>query len=324
VDDWPQLLDVVPWNYGFAHAWALRWLIGNPASRTRVLNLLGGEDRGSWDLTQPVVCEHRLQGARADVAVWANGDSGPPVSLAVEVKVNDPINAAQLAAYQQGGFSPVLYLPGLTGLMCAPNGPAVGERWVTGAELAEALGGVTLPPMVASYADAVAAEAQRMELARAFSRDEVDDFPHEGQTRYDDLMDAAWIAEVALAMRERGAEDILVRPETNDRHLRWHGCRRVLASGAELYVVVVADLRTHHCVIALKVKGGDLPARQAAYEQVLTAGPPSEAGWRRGRRSAASSGRIWTLDASELNASETADHALAVGEFIARFGDRLS
>jgi len=49
---------------------------------------------------------------------------------------------------------------------------------------------------------------------------------------------------------------------------------------------------------------------------------PSEAGWTRGRRSSASSGRIWTLDAWELNAAEIAEHALQAGAFVARLADQ--
>lgn len=52
-------------------------------------------------------------------------------------------------------------------------------------------------------------------------------------------------------------------------------------------------------------------------------GPPTLDGWTPGRRSSASSGRIWTLDASELNASEAAAHTAQAGEFIARVAEQL-
>lgn len=320
MNDEPELLDIVPWNYGFAHSWALRWLITNPESRTPVMRLLTGDDHGPWELVEPVACEHRVEGARADLGVLAAEREGAPVRLAVEVKVADPINVAQLDAYRRGGFNPVLFVPGLSGMLYAPNGAVAAERWVTGAELAYALNGTPLPPIISSYIQAVRAEAQRMDLARAFSREEVHDFPHEGQARYDDLMNAAWIVEVALAMRALGAEEILIRPQPNDRGLYWRGCRRTVA-GAELYVDVLADLRTHYCTVALKVMGGDQAARLAAYETAQQFGPPSDAGWTCGRRPSRNSGRVWTLNASELNAAETAALTLEAGAFITRVAE---
>ena len=315
----PELLDVVPWNYGFAHAWALRWLVTNQMTRQQMLNLLTGDTPGTWELTAAVAHEHRVRGARADLAVWAARPDGQELKIAVEVKVNDPINARQLAAYQADKFTPVLYVPGLTGMMYAPNGlTEAAERWVTGSELADAVGDVELPRLIGSYVAAVAAEGRRMELARAFSRDEVDDFPVDGQARYEDVMDAGWVAEVALALRRRGATDVIIRPQANDRGLYWRGSQRTTPDGADVYVDVVADLRTHYCSVALKVKGRDTEARLAAYRQVLDAGPPSDEAWTKGRRPSARSGRVWTLNASELNADEAAQRALTAAALIAR------
>ena len=59
--------------------------------------------------------------------------------------MNDPISEMQLAAYVAADLSPVLYVPGLTGLMFAPNGPLIGERWVTGLDAADAVEGIELP-----------------------------------------------------------------------------------------------------------------------------------------------------------------------------------
>jgi hypothetical protein len=314
----PQLLDVVPWTYGFAHTWAVRWLIDHHDTRGWMLNLLTGRDDSRWDLMELVAYEHRVNGARADLAAWALGADGEKVQLAVETKVNDPISKSQLAAYSSAGFTPVLYLPGLTGLLYGPNGPVAGERWVNGLDLARALKTAKLPQIISSYVDAVREEGKRMELARAFCRDEVDDFPAAGQAPYNDVMDAAWIAEVALSLRRHGAQDIIVRPQSNDRGLWWKGSERTLKGGAEIYIDVVADLRTHFCSVALKVKGGDPGARLAAYDEVRAAGPPSPQGWKPGRRPSRQSGRVWSLDASELNADEAAQLAIGAGVFIDR------
>src|SRR5439155_11520308 len=55
----------------------------------------------------------------------------------------------------------VLYVPGLTGLLYAPNGQLAGERWVTGEDIVTAVEGVDVPSMIASYVHAVAAGVAR-------------------------------------------------------------------------------------------------------------------------------------------------------------------
>ena len=106
--------------------------------------------------------EFSVRRARADLAAWATGRDGETVAIAVEVKVNDPISEMQLAAYVAADLSPVLYVPGLTGLMFAPNGPLIGERWVTGLDVADAVEGIELPPMIGSCVDAVRSEGRRI------------------------------------------------------------------------------------------------------------------------------------------------------------------
>ena len=130
-----------------------------------------------------------------------------------------------------------------------------------------------------------------------------------------------------MALRRLGASDVIIRPERNDRGVFWKGCQRVLPGGAEVYIDVVADRRSHHCSIAIKVKGGDHDARVAAWERVLDAGPPQAAAGVlprtdrcRGRRPSANSGRIWSLNASESDAATAAADTLRAGAFIARHG----
>jgi hypothetical protein len=320
----PALLDVVPWSHGYAHSWALAWLIENGASRDRVLALLDPDGSPPWMLSDSVKREHKVAGARTDLAVWAKDGTGREVAIAVETKVADPIKPAQLACYRDAGYHAVLYVPGLTGLLYEPNGPVAGERWVTGKDVARAVEGAELPWIISSYVEAVAAEARRMDDARAFSRDELDDFSHEGQAQYDDLMDAAWIVEVIAAMRAAGADDITVRTEANDRGLYWGGSWRQVAvgNGADLYVDVIADLRTHACAVAVKVGSGDQEGRWACYDAAIAAGSPSSAPWRYSRRRSGNTGTVWKLDASEMNAHETARHVIAAGDFIARLAAR--
>jgi hypothetical protein len=117
------------------------------------------------------------------------------VCIAVETKAADRINTAQLERYADAGFAPVLYVPGLSGLLYEPNEPLADEHWVTGADVAHA----ELSGIIASYVDPVADAALRVADAPAFAR-EPDDFTHAGRTGYDDLMDAAWIVETVAAM----------------------------------------------------------------------------------------------------------------------------
>jgi hypothetical protein len=319
-DATPALLDVVPWNYGYAHSWALAWLIENDRSRSSVLALLTPYTSPPWTLAEPVAREHRVPGARADLAVRATDGRGRTVSIAIETKVADRIKPAQLAFYRDEGYETVLYVPGLTGLLYAPNGPIAGERWINGHDLVRAAGAIELPWIISSYIKAVAAEASRMDDARAFARGELDDFAYDGRAPYEDLMDAAWLVEVVSAMRADGADDIRIRTEANDRGLYWGGswCDLAAGNGAGLYVDVIAELRTHACAVALKVTGGDQAGRRACYDTTIAAGPPSDADWRASRPPSRSSGRIWTLDAGEMPAEEAARHTLAAGDFIAR------
>lgn len=319
----PELLEVVPWNYGYAHSWALAWLIENEPSRDRVLTLLAPGGLPPWTLNEAVRREYALSGARADLALWATDSAGIDVAIAVETKIADPIKPAQLAFYRDKGYQAVLYVPGLTGLLYAPNGPVAGERWIAGRDLAMAVDGIELPWIVSSYIKAIAAEAKRMDDACAFNRGELEDFANEGQTPYEDLMVAAWIVEIVAAMRASGAEEISIRTEAHDRGLFWGGswCDLRIGNGAGLYLEVTVAVRTPQCSVALKVSGGDQEGRSACYTAAVAAGPPSDASWRRNRRPSRSSGSIWTLDASEMTADETARHTLAAGDFISSIAD---
>jgi hypothetical protein len=319
-DAGPALLEVVPWNHGYAHSWALAWLLEHDAARDAVLGVLLPDGAAPWTLEGPVRREHFVPGARADLAFDAMDSSGRTMAVAVETKVADPIKPAQLERYCDEGFEVVLLVPGLTGLLFAPNAPIVCEWWITGAQIASAVEDIELPPIIRTYLDAVETEAARMDDALAMARGERDDFDRDGRADYDALADAAWIVEVVAALRANGADEpIIVRSEANDRGLFWKGAGRRLpgGNGAGLYIDVIADLRTHRCAVAVKVADGDQEGRWACLDAAVRAGPPSTGAWKPARRRTGKTQTVWKLDVSECAAPETARHALAAKAFIA-------
>jgi hypothetical protein len=316
-DGSPALLDVVPWNYGFAHSWALAWLAESSSSRDAVLGLLAPGSAGPYHVER-VDREVRLAGARADLAVHARDANGTPVRVAVETKVADGIRADQLEAYRQEGHDPVLFLPGLTGLLFSPNLPVAKENSVNGAELADALDGIDLPHIVATYVHSVRAEATRMTDARAVARGELDKFARDGFAPAKDVADAAWIVEVFQALRARDARDMRVRAERNDRGLFWAGAHTVPAGVTEdagMWIDVIAEIRTTRRAVAIKT-GGEVAGRAACYDRATAAGIPGAA-WSHGRRAVNfKTFTVCKFDASSLDAVETAKQALAARAFL--------
>ncbi|HEY4280381.1 MAG TPA: hypothetical protein VGM91_19320 [Conexibacter sp.] len=314
----PELLEVVPWHYGFAHSWAMAWLIENAGTRDRLLDLLVPGGTAPWQLEGRVRREHRVNGARADLAFEVVDSVGRTVEVALETKVADPIKQTQLERYRDAGRHVVLYVPGVTGMLFAPNGPVAGETWVTGRQLADALEGVELPWIVGSYVRAVADEAGRMDRARAFARRERD-MPAEDDARFPaaDLVDAAWVAEAAWALIAAGATGIRVRSEANDRGLYWEGSRCEVpgANGVDLYLDVIADVRTHRRAIALKVGGGQQADRWGCLERAVAARPPSTE-WVPCRKRRSQTQMLWKLNATDLSAAEVVQPTLAAAQFI--------
>jgi hypothetical protein len=319
----PALLEVVPWSRGDAHTWALKWLIGEDATRDRVMAFLDPAGAPPWRLTDELRTEYKLPGTRADLAVHAVDAGGREVKIAVETKVNDRINAAQLERYRDARYASVVFAPGLSGVLYRDNPEIAGERWLSGRDLVEAVAGVELPWIIRSYIEAVATEAQRMDQARAFSRGELDDFPHDGRAPYKDVMDTAWLVEIVAAMQRAGAENLLVRTERNDRGVFWEDSWTELPGsddGAGLLIDVVASLYSDAYAITVKVSDGDEAGRLRCYEAARDAGRPSREGWRLSRPPRRKSGRVWSLDAGEMDAEETASHTLDAGTFLERLG----
>lgn len=86
--DDPQLLEVVPWNYGFAHTWALKWLLGDADLATRILHTipeLRSERRLQVDNR---VVEHKVRGALPDLRFDLTTSGDRVRHVAAEIKVN--------------------------------------------------------------------------------------------------------------------------------------------------------------------------------------------------------------------------------------------
>lgn len=314
----PTILDVVPWSYGFAHSWALAWLLENEGTRDAVLELILPDGQPPWKLNGAVDRESIVGPARADLAFNATDAAGQPNKVAVETKVNDLIKPAQFDAYRDHGYRGVLYVPGLTGMMMASNGPVAGELWITGAQVAEAVDGLVLPRLIGGYVDAIAAEAVQMRDALAAERDQRGQVLPKGQVPTKDLHDSAWVVEVAGALQALGEEGVYVRVVPNDRGVYWGGSWTPLSTNESsgLYIDIVADRRTDRRAVALKTSGseeGRLTCFDAANQ------PPDEDGWRRGRRlRTASTMSVWRVDVSGEAPWVAARHALAARDLASR------
>jgi len=95
----PSLLDIVPWSYGFAHSWALRWLLLQPSLFPLVLDAIDGlDDAGGYVLAGEVLTEKPLAPARADLAFEMEHPTRPSIAVGVETKVTDPYRPDQLSA----------------------------------------------------------------------------------------------------------------------------------------------------------------------------------------------------------------------------------
>lgn len=88
--DGPQLLDVVPWSYGFAHAWALGWMLCRPALAERILTAVQGLHLPAPWAIEHVTPEAVVKRTRADLRIDLSVPDGT-LQVAVEVKVNDAV-----------------------------------------------------------------------------------------------------------------------------------------------------------------------------------------------------------------------------------------
>jgi hypothetical protein len=313
----PELLEVVPWNYGYAHSWALCWLLEQPMLADRILGAIPGLDLPApVRLEGSVRTEKPLAPARADLALELYDARGDQHRLAIETKVQDPIREGQLAAYQALGYRPILYLPGLTGLF-AEGVPAVGELRLTGGTLASALAQSSLPHVIQSYVDAVEAEHHRMQQARASERvGSTNELPP-GHTDEQPLRDVAWLVEVHRSLTHLGVPRgaLHMRAERHDRGIYWPGVQTAPDS-ADIYIDVIATIQSSRRLIAVKTGNGTSHGRAHVFDQASTSGPPDTTNaWRHAaRRTARNSSTIWSLELSgrrpdEVSAVATATRA---------------
>jgi hypothetical protein len=111
----PGLLEIVPWSYGFAHSWAVKWLLEEPRAAACVVAAAGGVSTNAAVRVSNVEAEYRMSGARADLAFDLTYEDDSQRHVAFETKVNDPLKAVQLDRYVEAGLTPLLFLPGSTG-----------------------------------------------------------------------------------------------------------------------------------------------------------------------------------------------------------------
>lgn len=325
----PVLLDVVPWSYGFAHSWALRWLLERSELAALVLGAIDGmPGKQPWSVRGAVDYEKSVRPARADLALEAVDASGSSKSIAVETKVGDPFRPEQLHAYVQRGYLPVVYLPGITGLVAEAISPQ-DELRLKGAQLARALDGVELPWLIGGYVADLRREGKRMDGALAAARAGA---PHSlGPGRGDAraIRDVAWLIAVREALTKHLEADqghslgkeITIRVERNDRGLFWDGSWTDVPGGCGLYIDVLADIRKTSRTIRVKAglnAGAENPALEQAFDAARHEGPPDGGlGWERSaRKLGGSSVTVWKLDVTETSASEAARAALAAAQWM--------
>ena len=203
--------------------------------------------------------------------------------MLVETKVNDALNEPQVTAYCSTPAEVILYGPGLTGLLHAEGDPIDRERWITGRQVTDALRELqALPDLILSYLAEVAAQADRMDAAREAARggrdfDRADDI---SEVSADEVEAVAWVAEVAAAMRGRGAEGFQTRNTRHDYGIFWAGSWRELDAARNLgvYIDIIAAHGGWEYAITIKVGGGDADDRVMVFDAAMRAGSPGKDG----------------------------------------------
>lgn len=315
------LLDIVPWTHGYAHSWALRWMLEyDAAARNALLNVFFRDHDGAW-CDARVDLEHRVGRHRADLRIVAMDAAGDTATVLVETKVNDELSEAQLRAYCATGATVVVYAPGLTGLLLGGNARSGGREWswLTGRQVSDALRDVDLPHLLRTYLDEVVAQADRMDAARAAARGEpVDEQP---QTMACDVsqrdVDAvAWVVEVAARMRASGALNVWTRSTPRDYGVYWPGSRRRFPNfdDAGLYVDVVVSRGGGKRAVTVKAGGGQTNDRVALRNAIRDQLPGR--GWREGQTAQGNTFRVWTRDARTMTPARAADVAAQARDHI--------
>lgn len=321
-----ELFDLVPWTHGYAHSWALRWMLDHhQAARDALLGLFLPHSNSPWGIL-PVEREPRINGQRADLRIVATDGDGRTSELIVETKVNDRLYEKQVRAYcQRPDAIVVLYGPGLTGLLHGGSEAFDREFWVTGREVTNTLCDIDLPDLIHSYIRGVVAQADRMDGACAAARGEVDDFDRAddfSEVPADDLEAVAWVAETAAAMRAHGAKSVGVRNEAHDYGISSDGSVvQVAGAGKAIaFIEVIAGHGGSEYSITIKVGHGTVKERHAAFEIAMGVGTPWEE-WKPGKSpGSANYFRLWTLKAINMTAGEAANAALRAKTYVKSLG----
>lgn len=323
----PSLLDVVPWPYGYAHSWAVASLLSDQRTAGAILEALPGlEGRRPLRIDGPVRRERGLKPARADLAFTVQDAGGEHQQLALETKVNDAFRAEQMAAYRQAKHVPVLFLPGLTGLLLEPTQPTeAGEARLYGHTLLAAVDGLDLHfgALLAGYLDGLREETRRMERARAWACGDFAERVGPGQCAQEDLEGVAWLAETFRALpeacRDKGVPaEASMRIEANDRGFFFNGSFTWVADEGGLWVDVMADVRTHARAVA--IKAGEKGLAEAWDLAAADVSGPGD-GWRRAaRRVGGGTATVWKRSLDGVPAREAAAEAVYAACFIRQFG----
>ena len=314
-----QMFDLVPWSHGYAHSWALRWmLLHHQEARDRLMTLLIPDGQPPWQVPQ-VDREFKVRGHRSDLRFEAHSEVVNRTEVLVETKVNDDLKPAQINAYCSTDAEVVLYGPGLTGLLHTGADRISRERWIIGQQVLDSLAGVTdLPELIMSYLGGVRVQAERMNAARVAARGgpDFDRSPDFSEVSDIELESVAWMAEIAAEMRARGAKDVVPRNTAYDWGLYWRDVWTPVTTSGEvgLYIDVIAGHGGSGYAITIKISGGTIEDRFRVFDHARGLDRPD--GWHLGRPGRRESFRVWKRNADEIPAGEAADATLRAGEFL--------
>jgi hypothetical protein len=313
----PSLLEVVPWNYGFAHSWAFRALLSEPSVQESLFTTLEGlPGSPPHRVVGKIRDEAGVPGARADLMFTLGDGDGGEHPVAVETKVNDPFRPSQLTAYRQAERQPILYLPGLTGVLL--DGSALTEAnkiRITPEILLAAVDGSGLAwgSLLAGYLDALREEHARTLIAHAIARGETTEPLTDGRSSAKALADAAWLSAIARYLPELAPEAgiggaVSMRATANDTGFYYQDSYQWIPENKlELWVDVVSDIRGHYRAAYIKTSG---PFKAEARNLVLTATKPDEH-WEKARfRSNAQQASVLKRPLVDMSAREAAEVAI--------------
>lgn len=327
----PSLFDLVPWNYGFVHTGVLSWLLQQPGMCRRVLDasvpaILPGQD---VQVSERPKTEDARMGAKCDLGFILDGGQGRQHKIAVETKVEDLLREEQLAGYDKAEYR-IAFLPGLTGFLARESEPLANASTLTGKALTDSLrpGLDSLPPLVASYIDAVDAEADWFEeqVQRLRSGHRADGDPPK-TSRPEFARDIAWVVALQREIKERagcpvGTDHMHGRAEAYDHGFFWGDAYSASPEHGGVRYYIDAAAKKQQDARAVIIKAGfreDRPNDALAYlhSHALDAGPPKFGSWKGGqRRFTKDSVSCWAADCSDSTIAHAADLAVCAANWI--------